>query len=62
VKEKEQPPMVCAFFVGLEETVGAELRALVQHLNHYGRDIFTKIGREHDLDAAGISHNNKLIF
>jgi hypothetical protein len=26
-------------------------RALAQHLNHYGRDVFTKLGREHDLEA-----------
>ena len=49
--EEEQPPTVCAFFVGLEETIGAGLRALVQHLNHYGRDVFTKLGQEHDLEA-----------
>ena len=26
-------------------------RALAQHLDHYGRDVFTKLGQEHDLEA-----------
>jgi hypothetical protein len=42
--EKEQPPPVCALFAKLEEAVGAGPCALARHLNHYGRDVFTKIG------------------
>jgi hypothetical protein len=26
--------------------------ALAQHLNHYGRDVFTKLSRESDLEAT----------
>ena len=51
VEEKEQPPLICAFFAGLEEAMDVGPRALAQHLNHYGRDVFTKLGREHDLEA-----------
>jgi hypothetical protein len=49
--EEEQPPPICAFFAGLEEVVDVRPRALAQHLNHYGHDIFTKLGRKSDLKA-----------
>jgi hypothetical protein len=49
--EEEQPPPICAFFAGLEEVVDVRPRALAQHLNHYGHDVFTKLGRKSDLKA-----------
>jgi hypothetical protein len=49
--EEEQPPSICAFFAGLEEVVDVGPCALAQHLNHYGRYIFTKLGQENDLEA-----------
>ena len=52
VEEKEQPPLVCAFFAGLDEAMGAGPRALGQHLNCYNRDVFTKISYKHDLNAV----------
>ena len=42
---------MCTFFAGLEEVVDIGTRALAQHLNHYGCDIFTELGRENDLEA-----------
>ena len=50
--EEEQPPSICAFFTGLEETMNVGPRVLAQHLNHYGRDVFTKLGRESNLEAT----------
>ena len=48
--EKEgQLPSICAFFAGLEEAVDVGPHALAQHLNHYGRDVFTELCRENNL-------------
>jgi hypothetical protein len=52
MEEKEQPPPICAFFVGLEEVVDVGPHTLAQHLNRYGRDVSTEFGRESDLEAA----------
>jgi hypothetical protein len=51
-EEEEQPPPICVFFIGLEEAVNVGPCALAQHLSRYGRDIFTKLGRENDLKAT----------
>ena len=52
MEEEEQPPPICALFTGLEEAVDVGARALSQHLNYYERDVFTKLGRENDLEAV----------
>ena len=56
MEEEEQPPLICAFFAGLEEAVNVGPHALTQHLNCYGRDVFTKLGRESDLEATVDGH------
>jgi hypothetical protein len=52
VEEEEQPPPISVFFTRLEEAVNVGPCALAQHLNHYGRDVFTKLSRESDLEAT----------
>jgi hypothetical protein len=49
--EEEQPPSICVFFAGLEEAVDVGPCALAQHFNHYGRNVFTKLGQENDLET-----------
>ena len=43
MEEEEQPPLICAFFAGLEEAMNVGPYALAQHLSHNGHDIFTKL-------------------
>ena len=50
--EEEEPPLICAFLVGLEEAMNVGPCALAQHLNRYGHDVFTKLGQESDLEAT----------
>ena len=50
--EEEQPPLIYAFFTGLEEAVNVGPCTPAQHLNHYGCDVFTKLGRESNLEAS----------
>jgi hypothetical protein len=52
VEEEEQPPPIYVFFTRLEEAVNVGPYALAQHLNHYGRDVITKLGIESDLEAT----------
>ena len=51
VEEKEQPPLICAFFAGLEEPIDVGPRALAQHLNRNGHNVFIEIIQEHDFDV-----------
>ena len=51
VEQEEHSPLICAFFARLEEVVDIGPRALAQHLDHYGRDVFTKLGQENNLEA-----------
>jgi hypothetical protein len=44
MEEEEEPPLICAFFAGLEEAVDVGPCALAQHLNRYGPNVFTKLG------------------
>jgi hypothetical protein len=52
VEEEERPPPICTFFAGLEDAVEQGPYALALHLNHYERNVFTTIGRKHDLDTV----------
>ena len=52
MEEQKQPPTICAFFVGLDDDVDVGLRALAQHLNHYGRDVFIELSQGSDLKAT----------
>jgi hypothetical protein len=50
--EEEQPPPICAFFVGLDEAMDVGPYALAQRLNRYGCDVFAKLGQENDLKST----------
>ena len=50
--EEEEPPSIYAFFFGLEEAMNVWPCAIAQRLNCYGRDVFTKLSQESDLEAT----------